>query len=438
MISGYLRRLGIDQALPPTLESLRLIHRRHQAAVPYENLGIMLGPAPSVDPAASLERVGSVGRAGYCLHQNATLELVLQDLGFDVERGTATSGPTLPTATTPTSTTWCSWSRGCRPTTTRRSLVAGRRPGEGFLEPLPLMVGEYADGPFCYRIDTITDDGWSYTNDPSGSFSGLEVTRRPTDPMAVLEAHAVLSTPPDGHFARILVIQRRDESGLDTVRGCVHVRVDATGRHSTDLTTYDEWRAALVAIGVSLEGVRTTSCTRCGSARGRAMRPGWRRAGHSLSMSDDLLAIADELYALPLADFTPARDAKAKELKGTDLAPKVKALKKPSLAAWVVDLLARREADQVEQVLTVGAALREAQATMSGDSLRELTKQRRQLTAAVTQQARSLALGSRGEADPVGGRPGRGDAHRGDGRRGVRFGCSERAARGRAVGDRGG
>ncbi len=109
-------------------------------------------------------------------------------------------------------------------------------------------------------------------------------------------------------------------------------------------------------------------------------------------MPDDLLAIADELYAMPLADFTPARDAKAKELKGTALASKVKALKKPSLAAWVVDRLARREADQVEQVLTVGAALREAQASMSGDNLRELTKQRRQLTAAVTQQARALAL----------------------------------------------
>jgi hypothetical protein len=108
-------------------------------------------------------------------------------------------------------------------------------------------------------------------------------------------------------------------------------------------------------------------------------------------MPDDLLSIADELYALPLADFTPARDAKAKELKGTELAPRVRALRKPSLAAWVVDLLTRREADQVEQVLSVGAALREAQAAMSGESLRQLTKQRRQLTAAVTQQARSLA-----------------------------------------------
>ncbi len=105
----------------------------------------------------------------------------------------------------------------------------------------------------------------------------------------------------------------------------------------------------------------------------------------------DLLAIADELYALPLAEFTPARDARAKELKGSDAAPAVKALRKPSLAAWVVNLLVRREAEQVEQVLGMGEALRRAQESMSGDDLRDLTRQRRQLTAAVTQQARSLA-----------------------------------------------
>jgi DNA repair exonuclease SbcCD ATPase subunit len=108
-------------------------------------------------------------------------------------------------------------------------------------------------------------------------------------------------------------------------------------------------------------------------------------------VSDDLLEIADDLYGLPLAEFTPARDAKAKELKGDDLGKQVKALKKPSTAAWVVNLLVRREQEQVDQVLTVGEALREAQASMSGDDLRALTKQRRQLTAAVTHQARRLA-----------------------------------------------
>ncbi|WP_323794432.1 hypothetical protein [Nocardioides sp.] len=111
-------------------------------------------------------------------------------------------------------------------------------------------------------------------------------------------------------------------------------------------------------------------------------------------MTASLLEIADALYAGALGDFTPARDARAKELKAageTDLAREVKALRKASLAAWVVDLFVRREADQVEQVLTMGAALREAQAGMSGEDLRALTRQRRQLTAAITQQARSLA-----------------------------------------------
>jgi hypothetical protein len=107
----------------------------------------------------------------------------------------------------------------------------------------------------------------------------------------------------------------------------------------------------------------------------------------------DLLTIADELYGLTLPDFTPARDARAKELKGSDkeLSAQVKALKKPSVAAWVVNVLVRRETEQVDQVLAVGVALRDAQAGMSGEELRALTRQRRQLTAAVTTQARRLA-----------------------------------------------
>lgn len=109
-------------------------------------------------------------------------------------------------------------------------------------------------------------------------------------------------------------------------------------------------------------------------------------------MTEQLLEIADELYALSQDDFTPARDAKAKELKAEkELAAAVKRLKKPSVAAWVVNLFVRRETEQVEQVIAVGQALRDAQEGMDGAELRALTRQRRQLTSAVTQQARSLA-----------------------------------------------
>lgn len=108
-------------------------------------------------------------------------------------------------------------------------------------------------------------------------------------------------------------------------------------------------------------------------------------------MSDDLLAWADELYGLPLGEFTARRDALVREHRGQELAPALKALRKPSLAAWVVNLLVRRDPGQVAQVLSVGDALREAQADLDADELRALTRQRRQLTAAVTTQARRLA-----------------------------------------------
>ncbi|WP_374456609.1 hypothetical protein [Nocardioides sp.] len=109
-------------------------------------------------------------------------------------------------------------------------------------------------------------------------------------------------------------------------------------------------------------------------------------------MADPLLEIADELYALPLADFTPARDALVKEHKADKaLAGSIKGLRKSSLAAWVVNLLVRRDPDQVDQVLAVGAALREAQENLDAAQLREFTKQRRQLTASVTTSARRMA-----------------------------------------------
>lgn len=109
-------------------------------------------------------------------------------------------------------------------------------------------------------------------------------------------------------------------------------------------------------------------------------------------MADPLLEIADDLYALPLADFTPARDALVKEHKADkQLAAGIKGLRKSSLAAWVVNLLVRRDPEQVDQVLAVGEALRDAQDNLDATQLREFTKQRRQLTASVTTAARRMA-----------------------------------------------
>ena len=108
---------------------------------------------------------------------------------------------------------------------------------------------------------------------------------------------------------------------------------------------------------------------------------------------DPLLVVAEELYALAPGEFTGTRNQWAKQTKTEDaaLAGRISQLRKPSAAAWVVNILMRHQGDQMSQLLDLGASLRQAQADLDADSLRELTRQRRQLTAAVTHQGRTLA-----------------------------------------------
>jgi hypothetical protein len=106
--------------------------------------------------------------------------------------------------------------------------------------------------------------------------------------------------------------------------------------------------------------------------------------------SADLVAIADALYAEPVGTFTSARDAAAKAAADKAFGAQIKALKKPSLAAWAVNLLVRREGEQIDQVLELAASLRAAAESLDGEGLRTLTRQRRQLTAALTTSAGHL------------------------------------------------
>ena len=94
----------------------------------------------------------------------------------------------------------------------------------------------------------------------------------------------------------------------------------------------------------------------------------------------------DALYELPPEEFTAARDRLAKELRDAgdrDGAAEVRGLKRPSMAAWVLNQMARRHGDVVEELISLGQQLREAQRTAlgGGDSsgLREASAARRTL-----------------------------------------------------------
>jgi hypothetical protein len=85
-------------------------------------------------------------------------------------------------------------------------------------------------------------------------------------------------------------------------------------------------------------------------------------ASSSKTASPD--AEAERLYGLEPEEFVAARDAAAKALRGEGRkaeAAVIAKLRKPSVAAWIVNRLARDEAGLVEALLAAGAKLREVQ-----------------------------------------------------------------------------
>jgi hypothetical protein len=117
----------------------------------------------------------------------------------------------------------------------------------------------------------------------------------------------------------------------------------------------------------------------------------------------DLETVSDELYGLPLDEFTPTRTARerlAKSAGDTDLAAQIHRLGKPNLVAWLANQLVRECADEIRPLLELGAGLREATAASSGEQLRELSRQQRQLVSALVQQARRLASAAGRKVSP--------------------------------------
>jgi hypothetical protein len=104
----------------------------------------------------------------------------------------------------------------------------------------------------------------------------------------------------------------------------------------------------------------------------------------------DLAAVATELYALLPTEFTAARNERARN-EGGAFGKEIKALPKPSAAAWATSLLARERPDDVAQLFALGDSLRNAQDGLDRATLTKLGSQRRALVAALAKQAGSLA-----------------------------------------------
>ncbi|GAT73223.1 hypothetical protein MHM582_1708 [Microbacterium sp. HM58-2] len=109
-----------------------------------------------------------------------------------------------------------------------------------------------------------------------------------------------------------------------------------------------------------------------------------------------LTEIAAELYLEPPAAFTAARDAIVRSTTDKALAAQIRKLKRPSVAAWVVNVFATERSTQLGEALRLAEELHEAQADLDAATLSALGRERRTLTNRLAQNAADLAE-SRGE-----------------------------------------
>lgn len=129
--------------------------------------------------------------------------------------------------------------------------------GDGIHEPLPLVAGEYRQGPFRYRLGPSTAEagGWRFDHDPRGEFVGMDFRAAGTTMAAFAARHRELSTSPGSGFVRTAVVARRDAYGVDVLRGLVLSRVGDGERRNTLERRADYFAALADVFGMSLEDV---------------------------------------------------------------------------------------------------------------------------------------------------------------------------------------
>lgn len=107
----------------------------------------------------------------------------------------------------------------------------------------------------------------------------------------------------------------------------------------------------------------------------------------------DLANIAVELYAVKPDEFIAARDEhvrRARESGRASLVKAVAALRRPNQSAWLINQLARDQADAVDELFDLGDSLRAAHQHGDGAKLQRISAERRKAEAALIRRARAL------------------------------------------------
>jgi N-hydroxyarylamine O-acetyltransferase len=212
-LGAYLRRVGHDGDTAPTERTLAALHRAHIAAIPFENVDIVLGRGIDLDLGAIQAKLVDRRRGGYCYEHGLLFAAVLGRLGFTVERFLARIGGY---ADRPRARTHML----LRVRIGARDWLADVGFGSGLLEPLPFdALGAQTQGAWTYELAVAGPASWELRElegeDWVTRYGFADERQYPAD---FAMANHFTSTFPRSPFVGQLLLLRREP---DVIKGLV-------------------------------------------------------------------------------------------------------------------------------------------------------------------------------------------------------------------------
>jgi N-hydroxyarylamine O-acetyltransferase len=203
-LPAYLNRVG-QEAGDPTAATLARLHRAHIAAIPFENLDIVIGRGVRVDLDAVQDKLVRHDRGGYCYEHGVLFGAVLTRFGFGVTRLLARVGHT-PERPRPRS------HMALQVTADDGVWLADVGFGTGLLEPLPWADGAQArQGGWTFRLVADGGEWFVQERDGNGWANLYGMTTEPQHAVDIEVANHFTSTHPSSPFVGRAVAVREDD-----------------------------------------------------------------------------------------------------------------------------------------------------------------------------------------------------------------------------------
>ncbi|HWA92222.1 MAG TPA: arylamine N-acetyltransferase [Rhizomicrobium sp.] len=230
----YLRRLGLSERPPATLEGLRAVHRAHLRAIPYENLDVQLGRTVTTAREHCVEKIVRRGRGGWCYEMNGVLGWALEALGFKVTR---LAGAVMREAF---GDPFAGNHLVLKVELAQGLYLADAGFGDGPLEPFAIRPGAFSSAGFDFRLEQVDGDWWRLHNHAYGGAKSFDFKLDPADETLLAARCHDLQTQEWSPFVQNLVAQRHTPEGLTVLRGRVVRLVTPQGFTDRTLDSEDE------------------------------------------------------------------------------------------------------------------------------------------------------------------------------------------------------